>query len=125
MAQGVSYVHQDHEPVLLYIRTIIPDGMAVPSPASPGPIGAGLCRSSRRFSSRNSHMAYKDSPFGGCAYYLVLATVMALYNLAGLTSSALHRKGLRMMRRIMLLGTVATCPRNVESSTKRFCHSSC
>ena len=37
----------------------------------------------------------------------MFATVMALYNLAGLTSSALHRKGLGMMRRIMLLGTVA------------------
>ena len=46
-------------------------------------------RGSEKFADRNSHMAYKDSPFGGCVYYLMLATVMALYNPAGLTSPAL------------------------------------
>src|SRR5215212_6598450 len=38
--------------------------------------------------SRSSHLAYKESPFGVCAYYLMLATVVALYSAAGLTSPA-------------------------------------
>jgi hypothetical protein len=40
-------------------------------------------RSSRKFAPRNSHIAYKDSPFGGCAYYLMLATVVVFYNAGG------------------------------------------
>ncbi len=47
MPQGVSYVHHDHKPAIPYIRTIIPDDMGIPLPASPGPIGVGLCRLSR------------------------------------------------------------------------------
>jgi hypothetical protein len=33
MPQGVSYVHQDHEPLTQYIRNIIPDDMVIHSPA--------------------------------------------------------------------------------------------
>jgi hypothetical protein len=33
MPQGFSYVGWDHKPVLLYIRTIIPNDMGVLSPA--------------------------------------------------------------------------------------------
>jgi hypothetical protein len=36
-----------------------------------------------------------------------LASVVALINLAGLTSPALHGRGQRMMRRVLLLVTVA------------------
>jgi hypothetical protein len=40
--QGLSYVHQDHEPVILYIRNTI-------TPGRPGPIEVGLrCERRRR-----------------------------------------------------------------------------
>jgi hypothetical protein len=34
-------------------------------------------RSTRKFAARNSYMAYKDMPFGRCAFHLVVATVIA------------------------------------------------
>jgi hypothetical protein len=49
-------------------------------------------RSSRKFAARNSYMAYKDMPFGRCAFHLVLATVIALINIP---RSAWKGKGTR------------------------------
>jgi hypothetical protein len=51
---------------------------------------------STKFAPRNSHQAYKDRPYGGCPWYLMLATVAALYNPAGLTSPALYEGGWRL-----------------------------
>ena len=39
-------------------------------------------KGSRNFAARNSYMAYKDMPFGRCAFHLVLATVIALINIS-------------------------------------------
>jgi hypothetical protein len=44
MQQGASYVQIS----VVYIRNLMPDDRAIPSLASPGLIGAGLCGFSKR-----------------------------------------------------------------------------
>src|SRR5215208_5860626 len=61
-------------------------------PENFGVLRTSPSRSSPKFAARNSHTAYKDSPYGGCAYHLMLATVVALIDKAGLTSPAPLRK---------------------------------
>ena len=57
---------------------------------------------------RNGHLAYKDSPYGGCAYYPMLVTVMALINKAGPITPLLYGRRMEEVLRKKLAVLLAT-----------------